>query len=403
MEISAMPHKLLSYRIERFGVIFLLIFYLTFFLSLYFSNYWGANAGGYFQLIDFGYFWLGARAVVTGSGGAVYDLSYYSAAQVAFFGPPEVARLAQPWWFSPNFLLYMTPFGLLSFQNALVAWICSTFCVFFAGLRLITARPFAFLVATVPCAVAWNIKLGQTGFLAAGLIALSLGLMADFPFIGGMILGLLTYKPQFGLLFPVVLVASGQWRVIAGAAVTTILLIIVTTSLFGIEVWPEFLAALSSANPQTLMPNPDLKTTLQTPFGLMVWIGCGTVTAWVTHGVLAVPTAILVCLVWRRPVSFPLKAAALSAGALIVTPYLVAYDLVILEIPAAFLIKEIGATGFLRGERQALLAFWALPFLYLIPIGPVAVAVLFGLVLRRAFRPGAVAIGRIAPSTAGSA
>jgi arabinofuranan 3-O-arabinosyltransferase len=385
-----MNRVLLSDRFNRYGVIFIIVFYSTFFMSMYFENYWGVNQSGYPELIDFGWMWVGARAALAGSGAAVYDFSYFSAAQIAFFGPQAEHGLAFSWVYSPNFLLYLAPFGLLPFHYSLIAWICSTFCFCLAGLRRITIRPFVMLVGVVPCAVAWNVKLGHTGFLAAGLMALSLGLIEDAPFVGGMILGLLTYKPQLGVLFPIVLAASGQWRAIAGATLTVLLLALVTTGLFGIAVWPDFLASLHSFDARTLSPSANYVATLQTVFGFLIWAGCGPVIAWIGHLVLAVPTVALVCLVWRRPVPYALKAAALSAGALIVTPYLLAYDLVILTIPVAFLIKEIGMTGFLRGERPALLAFWALLFLYMLPLGSIAVAVLFGLVLRRAFFPGTI-------------
>jgi hypothetical protein len=44
-----------------------------------------------------------------------------------------------------------------------------------------------------------------------------------------------------------------------------------------------------------------------------------------------------VWLVWRSRISYSLKAATLAAGALIATPFAVAYDMTALVIPAAFL------------------------------------------------------------------
>ena len=57
-----------------------------------------------------------------------------------------------------------------------------------------------------------NTLVGQNGFLTAALIGGTLYLMPVRPVLAGICLGLLTYKPQYGLLFPIVLVAAGHWR-----------------------------------------------------------------------------------------------------------------------------------------------------------------------------------------------
>jgi arabinofuranan 3-O-arabinosyltransferase len=46
--------------------------------------------------------------------------------------------------------------------------------------------------------------------------------------LAGICLGLLTYKPQFGLLFPIALIAVGHWRVFVSASVTAIAMFVVS-------------------------------------------------------------------------------------------------------------------------------------------------------------------------------
>jgi hypothetical protein len=53
-------------------------------------------------------------------------------------------------------------------------------------------------------------------------------------------IGLLTIKPQLGLLLPVVLVASGRWCVFTIAAVNALALAALTTALFGTQAWGNF-------------------------------------------------------------------------------------------------------------------------------------------------------------------
>ena len=54
-----------------------------------------------------------------------------------------------------------------------------------------------------------NGLVGQNGFLTAALIDGTLYLMPVRPILAGICLGLLSYKPQYGLLFPLVLIAAG--------------------------------------------------------------------------------------------------------------------------------------------------------------------------------------------------
>ncbi|WFU41922.1 glycosyltransferase family 87 protein [Bradyrhizobium sp. CB82] len=58
--------------------------------------------------------------------------------------------------------------------------------------------------------------------------------------LAGICLGLLTYKPQYGLLFPLVLVARGEWKVFVAAAITAISVALASMLVFGAESWAAF-------------------------------------------------------------------------------------------------------------------------------------------------------------------
>jgi hypothetical protein len=82
---------------------------------------------------------------------------------------------------------------------------------------------------------------------------------------------------------------------------------------------------------------------------------------WIMSGAVAV----LLALMWRsRSVSYPLKAASLAAGALLVTPYLFLYDLMVLAIAVAFLVRIGLDEGFARHELPALGLVAALLMIY---------------------------------------
>ena len=73
---------------------------------------------------------------------------------------------------------------------------------FVAAMATILGGRTGLLVACGFPAATWNVTAGQNGFLTAALIGGTLGLMERRTALAGVCLGLLTYKPQFGLLFP---------------------------------------------------------------------------------------------------------------------------------------------------------------------------------------------------------
>jgi len=88
---------------------------------------------------------------------------------------------------------------------------------------------------------------------------------------------------------------------------------------------------------------------------------------------------------------FALKAATLTAGSLMVTPYVLQYDLVLLALPIAWLAMEGFETGFLTYEKAMLSVAWLLPRVSLplsvsakIPIAPIVIVALMTAILRRA-------------------
>jgi arabinofuranan 3-O-arabinosyltransferase len=110
--------------------------------------------------------------------------------------------------------------------------------------------------------------------------------------------------------------------------------------------------------------------------------------AWTVQGALSLLLAVGLVWLWRSRVAFELKAAALAAGALLATPYLFMYDLVVLAVAVAFLLRLALAREFLsRIEIAALTAVGALILIYpyvKTNVGLAAVVIVMGLIVYRA-------------------
>ena len=67
--------------------------------------------------------------------------------------------------------------------------------------------------------------------------------------------------------------------------------------------------------------------------------GGGEALAWTVQAVFSLALAAAMVWLWRSRVAYDLKTAALACGALLATPYLYMYDIVVLAVAVAFLLR----------------------------------------------------------------
>src|SRR5262249_29261537 len=178
----------------------------------------------------------------------------------------------------------------------------------------------------------------QSGSLPAALRGGTLFLWRVRPILAGICLGLLTYKPQYGLLFPIVLIAAAQWRAFISAGVTAAVLAVVSWLAFGPESWHAFFHWMPTFSQAFLTEGKATWWELQSIFWMVRFLGGGEPLAWACQWVLTASVATVLVTMSRSRVPYTLKAAALAVGTLLTTPYLFMYDMMVLAIPVAFLV-----------------------------------------------------------------
>src|SRR5260370_42285773 len=130
----------------------------------------------------------------------------------------------------------VAPVARLPYVAAFLTWDLVTLVGYIAVVYLIVRRRAAVALALASPFAAWNRLDGQSGFLTASLLGASLLILERRPVLAGVFIGCLTYKPQFGILIPVALAASNQWRTFASAAATAALLAGGSAATFGTDV-----------------------------------------------------------------------------------------------------------------------------------------------------------------------
>lgn len=389
------PRTVLTRPMELVSVA-LLVVTAAYLLASYFSHLWLVGADGNGLPDDFVNVWAAGRLVLEGQAPSVYDWPTHKAVEELALGRPFEGYFG--WHYPPNFLFVAAALALLPYLWAYLLWLTVTFPIYLVAIRTIVGERSGYLLAAAFPGVLFNAIVGQNGFLSTGLMGAGLVLLAERPILAGLAFGVLTYKPQLGILIPIALVAGGYWRTIVAAAISTIAWSAVSLAAFGLPTWQGFIGNISHTSEAFLSKGWANFGKLQTAFGLIRSMDGSEALAWSVQGGLIAVAAIAIAALWRSRASYEVKAAGLSVAALLATPYLYAYDLVVLAVPLAFLFRRARQTGFLPYELAtvgaACLLLLIFPFVVL-PLGFIAVLMIAGFIARRALEEVDIGVRRI--------
>jgi len=389
-----------TWRMQAYGFTLVAI-YASIFLYMYNTGIWLLDNKGVPDYSNFTNMWVAGNQALHGGAASVYDRVEHTKAQDALVGEGH-ARFSL-WPYPPAYFLILAPLAGLPYVAAFLTWCLATLLACVSVVYLIVERRPAIALVLASPFTFWNILAGQSGFLTASLLGASLLSIERRPVFAGFFIGCLTFKPQWGVLIPVALVAAKQWRAFASTAITIALLAGASIAAFGISPWEAFPREIIAQAGVNLSVDPDiLKLAFdpraqwqyhQTVFGLIRALHGGAPLAWLAQGVVTLGGAVIVYVVWRSPVRFALKAATLSAAAIIATPYAFGYDMAAVAIPVAFLARDQIGYSLLRGEQTLLLILFGATLLCNLeplPLEPVVVLTLLCIILRRAFRYSAI-------------
>ena len=339
---------------------------------------------------DFSNVYAAGMLASNGKPDVAYDWPSEHAVEKAIFGR-DVPFYG--WHYPPQFLLVAAILALVPYGWALALWMATTLSAYIAIIRVILPQPTAVLVALAYPAVFVNLLHGQNGFINAALLGGALLLLDRRPIASGVLIGLLAYKPQFGVLIPLVLLATARWTVVAAASATVLAACTVTLAMFGTKVWVAFAASTTLTRHVVLEAGSIGWEKMQSIFSAVRMWGGGVDLAYMAQGALALGVAAGLIWLWRSEAAVDLKASALAVAALIATPYVVDYDLMILAVAIAFYVRHGLARGFHNFELSLLAFAWIAPLLSRqlaeatgIPLGLTAQIVLFIMALCRARR-----------------
>lgn len=305
---------------------------------------------------DFINLWMYGRAAFTVDPGRWYDLASYHAALRDLLG----MELTGPnWSYPPTVMWLAAPFGQLPYLVALLAFsLLGPPLLACVARHDLSDRRIVVLVLVSPAAV-FCLICGQGAFLFAALLIAIFAVLDRRPVLAGCLIGLLTIKPQLGLLFPVLLLASGRWRAFVAASITMVALAAVTAMVFGLDSWRQYIELGLPVQGQVLA-DPD---GIATPFFPTIYmnlrgIGAAPSVALAIQGVIAIAAAAAVAVAarWAGTVDRDLARAQFFAASVCASPYLLDYDLLPLTYAAVALLAAGRLDGI--GRRLAQAVYW---------------------------------------------
>lgn len=338
---------------------------------------------------DFSNVYAAGRMTLDGRAAEAYDWTAHHTVQKQVFADPNIPFYG--WHYPPFFLMAAALLALLPYTAAWAAWMVATLPLYLAAMRAILPKRDTILVALAFPAVFVNITHGQNGFLTAALIGGALLLLDRRPAVAGLLIGLLAYKPQFGVLIPLVLLATGRWKTFNAAASTVLILAAASTALFGEDIWRAFIASGEPTRTIVLESGNTGWEKIQSLFSAMRALGAPLEAAYAAQGALFLALAASLIWLWRGAAPQRVKNAGLIIASLLATPYVMDYDLMALAPAIAFLVAQSLASVFRPYEKTALALAFIAPIVArpiadatFVPAGLIAMLFLYGVVMARA-------------------
>jgi len=362
--------------------------YLGYFILRLCAGHWLLTSKGGLGATDFTAFWCAGRLAALGRSASAYSWT----GMAPLLGPASghFAAIASPFFYPPSFLLFLRPLAALAPGPAVACWIIGGLLAYLMAAWTVLPRVAALMTAAAAPAVFSCLCMGQNGLLTAACLAGGLALLDRRPLLAGALIGLLSCKPQLGILIPFALAASGRWTVVAAAGCAVLALALASLGLFGWSAWAAFITANHHA--QGLVEALIHKG--QGLYAFLRLCGAPIPVAWGAQAAASLACVTFVVFHWRSGQPLALKAAGLIGATLLASPYSFAYDLPVTALATLFIAADGARRSLDVLDRVALFLVLVMPVVVLCPA--LVAAVVVAMLLTAKARPRGATIGIIA-------
>lgn len=289
---------------------------------------------------DFLQFYTYGSLVRTGDTSALYEPEAHARVARAVVNPQLTLDLAHP-NYSPVVAWLFAPLSHLPYLTAMSVWAMISIAIYAGAMMLLSGAtgrvrhdPFTVaLVAVASPALFTTLRYGQLSALSLAAWAICARLVwAGRPLLAGVALGALIYKPNLVIGAALALAIARQWRMLLGVIGGACLESALGMLLAGPDTYWRYLEVLSTIARQPTLVQLHPAESHSLAGMLRMWSAPPTATMLATLvGLVAAPWA--GGLVWRLTEDYRPRLAALSLCAIVASPHLLTYDLLLLAVP----------------------------------------------------------------------
>ena len=344
---------------------------------------------------DFANVWAASKLALAGKPALAYDMNQVFEVELQNIG--SCCHYGSAWYYPPTFLLLVLPLASMPYLLSLFVWLSITFILYIIVLSRIGKHPIILPLCVLFPGIFENFAYGQNTYLSGALMGGGLLLLDRMPFIAGCLFGLLSFKPPLIIISLIALGFGRHWKALIGVLTSSIILIIISLAVFGMQVWVEYFKVMSLPMKFLEAGQADWSLTM-TFFAAALAAGLSVKSAYLIQGVVMLFILLGVRWTWQKKISLPLRGSVLVLGTILFTPYSFIYELALLALPLVWLWEEGRTHGRFPGELFLLFCGWISPLA--IPIfwnridildgklqaGPLFILMLFILALFKALR-----------------
>jgi alpha-1,2-mannosyltransferase len=304
---------------------------------------------------DFFCFWSAGRLTLNGNVLSIFDARALATFQQSLVrSPPDFSVL---WFYPPLLLLHISAlFGLLPYKLAYGLYLAISVGAFYGLSRRYFPAVKPLHILAFP-AFWFNLLMGQNGLLTAAILIAGLVVLTRNQITSGVTLALLSYKPHFCLAVPVFLLMEKRVQAIVAGIAALAALIIVSTLLYGFDVWPAFFRGLIEA--QTFNHHSDTVkyASFAHLYGSLRVMGLNHELAMPLNYVFVGIMSFAAIRIWMYEPDRLAKYAVVILMTLLLPPHLTYYDLVVTGAVIVWLWPR-------KACRPALALLWVSPFMW---------------------------------------
>lgn len=285
---------------------------------------------------DFVHFYSQGVITLERDAHALYDIDAMAAVVERVVPVPVEMRF--PPVYGPQVGLFFAGLALMPYKPALLLWLVLTIIGYFVCMGLIwqAADPhrqwkwLASVFALGAPGLHFTLSFGQASLI--GLVcftALWLCLRHGRPFLAGLAVGALAYKPPLGIAAAFVFVLAQEWKIVFGAATAVIAQLAAGLIYWGPGIYPAYVNALLKLPNVIATMEPD-KAMMHSWRAFFLHLGLPESAAFTMSIATSVVTIAAAVICWRQRGALAPRYVVLVLATLLVDPHIYAYDLLLL-------------------------------------------------------------------------